>query len=125
MPLIERWRELQRTVSEEWSPRAELAVRLLANAESVPDLGCGHMLIESFLRPSQAYVPVDLIARDTRTVVMDFIMEALPNVKATHFAALGLLEYLYRLETFLHWLHHNFAGGVASFMTRGDESEDE
>jgi hypothetical protein len=125
VPLVQRWRELDRTVSEEWRPRAELAAALLVDADSIADLGCGHMLLESCLRPGQGYFPVDFIARDSRTIIADFNSEALPELGATHFSALGLLEYVYRLEAFLCRLRESFAGGVATFFARGNVREDD
>ena len=124
VPLTQRWRELDLAVSEQWCMRAKAAAPLLADAQSVADLGCGHMLLESCLRPSQGYVPVDLVARDSRTIVTDFNAELLPKIAATHFAALGLLEYLYRLDDFLCQLSQAFTSGVASFFARRDVLED-
>jgi hypothetical protein len=118
VPLVDRWRQLDLAVSREWLPRARLAAEWLTETRSVADLGCGRMLLETCLRPGQIYIPVDFLPRDSRTVIVDFNAELLPGIPATHFAALGLLEYIYRLESFLRWLRAGFEGGVASFATR-------
>jgi hypothetical protein len=118
VPLVERWQQLDLAVSEDWLPRARLAANWLAEARSVADLGCGRMLLETCLGRDQNYVPVDFLPRDNRTMVVDFNKFPLPRIAATHFAGLGLLEYLYRLERFLRWLRAGFAGGVVSFSCR-------
>jgi hypothetical protein len=124
-PLLERWRNLEPEVSKSWKPRSEAAAPLLADAASVADLGCGHMMLESSLQPGQIYIPVDLVARDDRTIVCDFNRESLPDTAATHFAALGLLEYIYDLQKFLFALRKPFVGGVATFYTRRDTTEEQ
>jgi hypothetical protein len=123
IPLVQRWTELKLGVSQEWRPRAEAAARLLLDARSVADLGCGHMLLESCLTASQLYIPVDFVRRDSRTIVCDLNREHLPTIPATHFAALGLLEYMYSIEEFVVALRTRFVGGVASFFTRRNETE--
>lgn len=120
VPLIDRWRRLDLTVSKTWLSRARLAAELLADARSIADLGCGQMLLERCLRPHQAYIPLDFIRRDSRTIIVDFNIDAIPPVGATHFAALGLLEYHYRLESFLPALRARFEGGAISFASRRD-----
>jgi len=118
VPLADRWRQLELDTSKAWLHRARRAGKWLGDAGSVADLGCGHMLLEACLRPDQTYVPVDFVPRDDRTVVVDFNAQPIPQLGATHFAALGLFEYLYDLEGFLRSLRTSFKGGVASFYTR-------
>jgi hypothetical protein len=118
VPLVERWRELELATSKAWFHRSRRAAKWLEDAGSVADLGCGHMLLESCLRADQAYIPVDFLARDERTVVVDFNRPPIPELGATHFAALGLFEYLYDLDGFLRSLRAGFKAGVASFYTR-------
>ncbi len=121
VPLVERWRELELSTSKAWFHRSRRAAKWLEDAGSVADLGCGHMLFESCLRSDQTYIPVDFLARDDRTVVVDFNREPLPKLAATHFVALGLFEYLYDLEGFLRSLRSGFEAGVASFYTKRPE----
>lgn len=118
VPLIDRWRHLELDSSKAWLNRARRAGKWLDDAESVADLGCGHMLFETCLRPEQTYIPVDFLPRDERTAVVDFNTQPMPQLGATHFVALGLLEYLYDLEGFLRSLRTGFEAGVASFYTR-------
>jgi hypothetical protein len=115
---LARWVALSVDDSKAWESRAKLAAQLLRDAESVADLGCGHMLLEPHLKAR--YIPVDLVMRDARTIVVDF-NKALPEIPATHFAALGLLEYIYDLPAFLSTLQARFRGGVLSFAVRKDE----
>jgi hypothetical protein len=117
-PLTERWRQLDLAVSREWSERCRQAAKWLTDANAVADLGCGQMLLESYLRRGQTYVPVDFLPRDTRTTIVDFNAQPLPELGASHFAALGLLEYIYDLDGFLGALRRNFRSGVASFFVR-------
>jgi hypothetical protein len=119
VPLVDRWHQLELSTSKAWLHRAKRAGRWLADARSIADLGCGHMLLETCLRPDQTYLPVDFLPRDDRTVVVDFNTQPIPPLAATHFAALGLFEYLYDLDGFLRSLRASFKGGVASFYTRG------
>lgn len=124
IPLVERWRDLEYSTSMAWSHRAQRASKWLHDAPSVADLGCGHMLFERSLRPDQVYIPVDFLPRDHRTVVVDFNREPLPELAATHFAALGVFEYLYDLPGFLRTLRSHFKAGVASFYTRQPEASE-
>lgn len=123
VPLVDRWTQLDVTVSKKWLPRAKIAAELLTEARSVADLGCGQMLLETVLRADQVYIPLDLVRRDSRTIIVDFNSEPIPQINATHFAALGLLEYLYSLEDFLVRLRTQFKSGVLSFFARHATTE--
>ena len=78
----------RRTVIERWSARTDRKPRPGASARprrpssvgcaSVADLGCGTMTLKSHLAPGTRYVPVDVVARDADTVVVDLNREPLP-----------------------------------------------
>ena len=93
--LIERWGVLELPEAAPWNERAALASALLANCASVADLGCGRMWLERHLKPSTQYLPVDVVARDDRTIVVDLNQQPLPALNVEGWAALGLLEYLF------------------------------
>lgn len=100
--MVERWRHLTVTQSATWEYRAQQAAAYLSGCACVADIGCGRMLLERHLPRGTAYVPVDVVARDERTLVCDLNREALlplPSVDAV--AMLGLLEYLYDVPGFL------------------------
>jgi hypothetical protein len=93
--LLERWAALGRENTGGWNRRARVAAKWLAEQPAVADLGCGTQLLEPCLAPGTRYVPVDVVRRDERTVVVDFNREALPALPARAAAALGLFEYLF------------------------------
>lgn len=93
--VIERWSALEQAEAAPWSERAAVASELLAGCASVADLGCGTMTLKRHLTPGTRYVPVDVVARDAETVVVDLNREPLPALGVDGTAALGLLEYLF------------------------------
>ena len=113
-PLLMRW---GRTCADwdEWSERAALAADWLSTARSVADLGCGAMTLERYLAPQQKYVPVDLVARDERTVVIDLERDGLAEIGAEACALLGVLEYMFDVPALLAKLHRAFSHVVASY----------
>lgn len=113
--MTERWQALGEDESAPWNARAAKAAGWLAGAGAVADLGCGTMILERHLAPDQGYVPVDVVARDARTVVCDFNREPLPPLPATAAACLGLLEYLFEPGDFLGRLAGRFGRAVVSY----------
>lgn len=93
--LIERWADLSLPDAMPWQRRASIVGPLLADCDSVADLGCGVMLLRPFLRPGTRYVPVDIVARDEETVVVDLNQQPLPTLDVDGWAVVGLLEYLF------------------------------
>lgn len=102
--LMERWAELKAPEAKEWSPRAELASKLLSGCRTVVDLGCGTMPLRGYLAPDVRYIPVDTLRRDANTLVVDFNKEPVPAIDTDAWAALGLLEYLFDVPGFLRQL---------------------
>lgn len=93
--VIERWSALEQTEAAPWSERAAAAAEFLSGCASVADLGCGTMTLKRHLAPGTRYVPVDVVARDADTMVVDLNREPLPALAVEGTAALGLLEYLF------------------------------
>lgn len=101
---MERWKD-QESLHELWGRRSELASRWVPPGARVLDLGCGAMSLEQHLPSGCEYIPVDLVARDERTIVCDFNHQPLPSCpRATHISVLGVLEYVFKPEEFLRCL---------------------
>jgi hypothetical protein len=110
-----RWENLYSERASGWDRRAAIAAGLLADCPSVADMGCGHMSLERYLAPTTSYLPVDVVRRDERTIIVDF-NHAPPPLLAAHAAAcLGLLEYLHDVEGFLGNLHAGYQILVLSY----------
>jgi hypothetical protein len=119
-PVMMLWSEL----GEQWPVRATAAAAWLAEASSVTDLGCGTMSLERYLRPEQRYVPVDLLPRDERTLVLDLNksldIERLPASEAC--AVLGVFEYSYAPDELVAMLRRRYRQVVTTFNMLGDET---
>ena len=76
-----------------WQRRTELAAQWLQNDRAVADVGCGLMALESLLAPGSTYIPMDIVARDDRTIVVDFNIDPIPAVICDVAVLLGVLEY--------------------------------
>lgn len=59
------------------------------------------MALERYLDPSQTYVPVDLVARDERTIVLDLEHDDLSRIAADACALLGVMSYLFDVPAVL------------------------
>jgi hypothetical protein len=80
-------------LATKWDARTRLAAEWLQSAESVADLGCGLMAIEPLLKPGATYVPMDIVPRDSRTIIVDIDRDAIPSVTCDALLMLGVLEY--------------------------------
>ena len=113
--VLERWAVLADPEANPWSERAAMAAKLLADEADVVDLGCGTMNLERHLRPGQAYIPMDVVARDARTIICDFNRELPPPTSASAAACLGLLEYLHKPHEFMSTLSRQYKSVVVSY----------
>lgn len=113
--LLERWANLTEQEASGWSARAAMAAKWLAGFDSVADFGAGPMHLERYLRPGQSYVPLDVVARDQRTIVCDFNTTSPPETGAEAAACLGLLEYLFDPLAFLRALRQHYRHAVVSY----------
>ena len=125
-PVMALWMELEPEFGEEWRNRAVAAAAWLSEAASVADLGCGTMKLEECLRPDQVYLPVDLIARDARTRILDLNslsdLARLPVANAC--AMLGVLEYSYVPDELVAALRPHYRQVVATFSVICYETPD-
>ncbi len=103
--LIERWQALDALEAAPWNERAACAASMLESQHSVADIGCGDMQLEKHLPASCRYIPIDVVARDQRTIIVDLNVDCLPQVSASSYAVLGVLEYLFEPERLLDCLN--------------------
>jgi hypothetical protein len=113
--VLERWAVLADTEANPWSARAAMAAELLADEAGVTDLGCGTMNLERYLHTGQSYIPIDVVARDARTIVCDFNREMPPQTSASAAACLGLIEYLHKPDDFMRVLRGQYKTAVVSY----------
>jgi hypothetical protein len=113
--LLRRWSTLERERTDDWSPRAAAAALMLTDCLAVVDFGCGTMNLERHLSPSVRYLPVDVVKRDERTVIVDFNVDPLPVLESDAAACLGLIEYLYDVPGFLRSLALGYKIAVLSY----------
>ena len=117
-PLRARWSVMTRRAAEDWHSRAAAAAAWLTTASSVADLGCGAMTLERYLAAEQRYVPVDLVARDARTIVLDLERDDLAPAAADACALLGVLAYLFDPLAVMRKVRASFARAVVSYNVR-------
>jgi hypothetical protein len=100
----QRWKDSSQ-LRPAWEPRAKAAARFIQPGKKVMDLGCGNMAIERYLPVDCGYIPVDLVSRDSRTVVCNFNRGEFPEKgDAQLIICLGLLEYMVDIESFIERL---------------------
>ena len=90
--------EVGKKFGKSWDQRDQLIAGWVPQGLSIADIGCGDMSAEKVLNPS-AYLPIDRLARDERTRVVDLNGSGseippdwLANVELV--LLLGVLEYL-------------------------------
>lgn len=93
---VRDWRDMNCGMPPGWADRAAFAAEKLGAVTGVADMGCGTMALERHLAPGTCYIPVDLYARDARTIVCDFDREPPPETGMPAVACLGLLSHLQR-----------------------------
>jgi hypothetical protein len=120
--LMRRWETLHIERASGWDRRASIAAGMLTDCPSVADMGCGHMTLERYLSPGTRYLPVDVVRRDKRTIVVDFNRVPPPLLEAHTAVCLGLLEYLYDVEGFLDKLRAGYQILVVSYNPAYDHS---
>jgi hypothetical protein len=119
--LVERWLSSPNEPTDAWNIRAAFAVEMLKGVTSVVDVGCHNMRLERLLGPEVRYIPVDVVARDERTIVVDLNREPMPKVEAQALLALGLLTYLYDVPKFLGEVAAGYSTAVLSYNTTDDQ----
>lgn len=116
--MVERWSSLADERPRGWTVRARIAGKWLRDQPAVADLGCGTQVLEAHLAPGTLYLPVDVVARDGRTVVVDLNREPLPRLPVRAAAALGLLEYVFEPEALVAAMFAAFDVVVTSYNPR-------
>ncbi len=112
---VERWSRGE-NFSQTWSARAEMVARLIDPGLTVLDLGCGaNMDLEKALGPQTCYIPADLVARDTRTLVCDLNAGQTPEVEADVVVMLGVIEYLHDPQAVLDRLARRYRRLIATY----------
>jgi len=117
--VLQRWKTLGGPEAEASNTRAMTAASMLAECGKIVDLGCGTMMLERYLPKTAGYVPVDLVARDSRTVVIDFNSASL-NVGGEGGAMLGLLEYINDTKSLMAACRRSFQTLVVSYDCAGE-----
>jgi hypothetical protein len=101
---VARWSDPD-NLHDSWNARSVAAAKHIPSGSTVLDIGCGKMTIERLLPEGCRYIPVDVVARDERTIVCDFNKgERPPTEGVTHVTVLGCLEYLNDPSAFWAWL---------------------
>lgn len=110
-----RWENLGSENTADWKARSSKALMLLENVHSVVDLGCGSMALESLLPPNVTYIPVDVVRRDWRTLVVDLNKKIFPNAPADALLGLGILEYIHDLDWLLSTISTRYGTAVLTY----------
>lgn len=113
--ILSRWLNLSSEKTDHWMHRAKQAILLLGEAQSVVDLGCGTMAIEPLLSKGVRYIPVDVVRRDERTLIVDLNHKIFPEIKAEAMVGLGILEYIHDVAWLLSELALRYKSIVLSY----------
>jgi hypothetical protein len=81
----------------------------------IPCAQCGDMKMEKHLPPGATYVPLDVVARDDRTIVVDLNRKSLPAVDADFVLGMGVLEYIFDVPKLLRQLARQIPEGLISY----------
>jgi hypothetical protein len=87
-----------------WKQRISLMADYITLPGAVADFGCGMMWLEEYLKPENTYIPIDYMARDARTIVVDLNQDSLPNLTARVAFMSGVLEYVSHPEKIIRYL---------------------
>jgi hypothetical protein len=81
-----------------WKQRISFMSNYITVPGAVADFGCGMMWLEECLKPENTYIPIDYMARDSRTIVIDLNCDMLPELGAKIAFMSGVLEYVKQPE---------------------------
>jgi len=114
---LSRWSD-PASLHDSWRPRSMRAAHFVPQGATLLDIGCGKMMIENHLPEACRYIPVDIVARDERTLVCDLNKQEYPPLNGvTHISILGVLEYLNDPKAFWDWLSQSHARIILSYVT--------
>lgn len=113
---IDRWRSLSTLATDTlWTERARAAAALVPAGRTILDIGCNDMAIEAMLPAPAGYIPLDVVARDSRTIVVDLNQSALPPTAADFALGMGVLEYIFDVPKLLHEVADHFDDALFSY----------
>jgi hypothetical protein len=92
-----RWRD-GRNLQPQWDARAAHAARHVPPGAHVLDLGAGAQALRDLLPAGCRYTPSDLVARTPDTLIADLNRGQFPPGRWDVVTALGVLEYIHRLD---------------------------
>lgn len=95
--------------------RAKAAARLIPDGKRILDIGCWDMKLEKVLPAGCTYLPLDFLARDERTIVVNLNKDNLPLIAADFFVGLGVLEYIHDIPKLFCQLSEQFSAGLFSY----------
>jgi|ERR1035437_3964253 hypothetical protein len=113
--ILERWESVSEENTKGWADRARIIASLLKDERSVVDLGCGPMHLERFLSREVKYIPVDVMRRDDRTIIVDLNKDELPTLDADCLVAGGVLEYIHDVPKLLSSISKCFKTSVVTY----------
>lgn len=89
----------------EWDGRNRVIAELVPPHATVIEFGAGRQTLRTLLPPGCKYIAVDIVQRDSDTIVCDLNTHALPQLPAADIAVFsGVLEYLHDVP---HVLTHS------------------
>jgi len=103
---------------ELWKMRITVMASYIDISGVVADFGCGLMWLEPLLNQSNSYLPIDYIARDSRTLVLDLNVDQIPDLNVDIAFLSGILEYIKDVNAFINQLtNRNFKKIILSYCT--------
>ncbi len=111
---IARWRD-GRNLDPQWDVRAARAARHVPPGAHVLDLGAGLQALRHLLPEGCRYTPSDLVARTPDTLVADLNRGEFPACRCEVVTALGVLEYIHRLDLLLARMRQAAPRAIVSY----------
>lgn len=111
---IARWRD-GRNLDPQWDVRAVRAARHVPPDAHVLDLGAGAQALRQLLPAGCRYIPSDLVARTPDTLVADLNRGDFPTCRCDVITALGVLEYIHRLDLLLARMRQAAPRAIVSY----------
>jgi len=103
---------------EIWKKRITIMASNINIPGIVADFGCGLMWLEVLLNQENSYLPIDYIARDVRTLVIDLNVDPVPELNAEIAFLSGVLEYVKDVNNFVDQLtSRGFKKIILSYCT--------
>ncbi|GEM_PF-1130583 len=90
-------------LGDEADLRAGVAGQLVPENSNVLDAGAGLMLLRDYIPESCTYTPLDIVARNRKTILADLNQQQFPEDKYDVVCALFLLEFIHNPQLLLDW----------------------